>query len=377
MKIFLTLFALIFSVELYAGKKINNFTYLFNHPNSHYFYTCGAGKLNTFGQSSCGSYLHKEYKKLIKELKRISGYKTINLDKYQELEILEKERLYLMQNIEERYELISKRIQKEEEILETNCITYTEFLNKESEECIEFKEFEKSIITKINQMSGQFSELIKQEKLNKNHIIKIESSSRDLIRFLISTEKQFKNINKSVKTGIILSDNYIAEIKRIAEEKEIAKQKLMSENKRLAKEKRVAEEKRIAKEKRLAEEKKIAFEMKLQEDIKSGKKLISAYVSYLNIKNLNDRYGSYSDLSDSKRIVSLIENYYKDFVEININKLWDKAVVEYEKNNAENIDTLSSFYSAQGLNFYKLMKLNLQNKATEIGVSSSDTKKDF
>ena len=84
MKIFLTLFALIFSVELYAGKKINNFTYLFNHPNSHYFYTCGAGKLNTFGQRSCGSYLHKEYKKLIKELVDHLGEFNLTELEYQE-----------------------------------------------------------------------------------------------------------------------------------------------------------------------------------------------------------------------------------------------------------------------------------------------------
>jgi len=54
MKTLLTLFVLLFSSSLVAEQKISDFSYLYEHPNSHYFFTCGAGKLNIFGGSSCG-----------------------------------------------------------------------------------------------------------------------------------------------------------------------------------------------------------------------------------------------------------------------------------------------------------------------------------
>ena len=32
----------------YASDGIPNFSYLYEHPNSHYFFTCGAGKISLF-----------------------------------------------------------------------------------------------------------------------------------------------------------------------------------------------------------------------------------------------------------------------------------------------------------------------------------------
>ena len=47
------IFVLLFSAtSVFADQKLPNFSYLYKHPNSHYFFTCGAGKLDIFGGSN-------------------------------------------------------------------------------------------------------------------------------------------------------------------------------------------------------------------------------------------------------------------------------------------------------------------------------------
>ncbi len=73
----------------------------------------------------------------------------------------------------------------------------------------------------------------------------------------------------------------------------------------------------------------------------------------------------------------MIEDYYKDLVDTSVDKLWDRAITKYRNSYSSDIETLASFYSSQGLNYYKLTRWNLQNQANQIGVSISDTNKDF
>ena len=119
------------------------------------------------------------------------------------------------------------------------------------------------------------------------------------------------------------------------------------------------------------------YEEKIQNDITKGVNLIEAYVSYIIIKNLGSQYGGYEDLNESKKLIKLIEDYYKDLVDTSIDKLWDRAITKYRNSYSSDIETLASFYSSQGLNYYKLTRWNLQNQANQIGVSTSDTNKDF
>ena len=121
MKTLLTLFVLLFSSSLVAEPKISDFSYLYEHPNSHYFFTCGAGKLNIFGGSSCGSYLGEQYEKLIKELKEVTGLKKINVEIYKNIEILDKNRSMLIESTEVNFDSYLLKIKKNEDKLDLNC----------------------------------------------------------------------------------------------------------------------------------------------------------------------------------------------------------------------------------------------------------------
>ena len=95
------------------------------------------------------------------------------------------------------------------------------------------------------------------------------------------------------------------------------------------------------------------------------------------IKNLSSQYGGYGDLDESKKLIKLIENHYKDLVDTSVDTLWKKATRKYENEYSRDIETLASFYSSQGDSYYKLSKMSLQGKANKIGVSTADTNKDF
>ena len=139
----------------------------------------------------------------------------------------------------------------------------------------------------------------------------------------------------------------------------------------------MAYEKQIKEEKEEKLKQQQQYEKKIQNEIKTGVKLVEGYVNYLIIKNLNDQYGSNNDLNESKKLIKLIEDHYKDLVETDIDLLWQKAKTEYNREYASNVETLASFYSSQGLNLFKLIRMSLQTQANETGISSSTTDKDF
>ena len=88
-----------FDEYIQLGKPIND---LFNKPFTDYFYTCyqktnilsdllsALEEIRTLGTSNysgkCGSFLGNQYKQLIKELKKITGYKKITPEIYSTLE---------------------------------------------------------------------------------------------------------------------------------------------------------------------------------------------------------------------------------------------------------------------------------------------------
>lgn len=139
------------------------------------------------------------------------------------------------------------------------------------------------------------------------------------------------------------------------------------------KEKKAKEEKeRIEKETEEA-----AIKEQIEFNNRPENKLIDAYTDYMIIKNLSSQYGGYGDLDESKKLIKLIENHYKDLVDTSVDTLWKKATRKYENEYSRDIETLASFYSSQGDSYYKLSKMSLQGKANKIGVSTADTNKDF
>ena len=78
-----------------------------------------------------------------------------------------------------------------------------------------------------------------------------------------------------------------------------------------------------------------------------------------------------------KKIIKLIEDHYRGLVDADLDELWEKAKLQYKYDYARNVEILASFYSTKGYNFFKLTRLNLQYKANDLGISSSDTDKDF
>tara|TARA_Y100001970_G_C14105617_1_gene787924 strand:+ start:152 stop:1129 length:978 start_codon:yes stop_codon:yes gene_type:complete len=145
----------------------------------------------------------------------------------------------------------------------------------------------------------------------------------------------------------------------------------------LAKSLRLKKEKDIAEKKAKDLEQKNEYEKNKQSELKSGVKLVEAYINYLIIKNLNDRYGSESELDKSRKLIKSIEDFYAGIVEQKVDTLWNKAKTDYENNYASSINELASFFSSQGSDLFKLANLDLQNHADEVGISSSDTEKDF
>jgi len=105
--------------------------------------------------------------------------------------------------------------------------------------------------------------------------------------------------------------------------------------------------------------------------------LINTYVDYLILKNLNDRYGGYSDMDDIKKLMRSIQDHYENVLGTNIDNLWDKAVIEYEREYGDNISIFASFYSNEGASLYQLILMGFNQQANKVGASSNDVEKDF
>ena len=234
----------------YADGSMPNFSHLYDHPNSHYFFTCGAGKLNIFGRGGCGPGLDPQYVFLIKELKKVTGQKKITVEIYNNLKSLDKRRLQVLNLLENKIDNISNNIGKEENKFDLNCKNYKKYFNRTSNECTEYKNSENSKLKKLTNLSHTLATFTRAYKLSRDHIRNIEKAGSNFTKYMNLLKDDLVKINKKLKK---LIDQKITEEKRkIAEEKKIVEEKRLAKKKK-AEEKRLAEAKRIAEEKRQQE----------------------------------------------------------------------------------------------------------------------------
>ena len=165
--------------------------------------------------------------------------------------------------------------------------------------------------------------------------------------------------------------------------------KKADERKRIADAKQAEADKKAAERRRIADakeaERKRVAAVKYEEEKKYNKlpttKLLNTYIDYLIIKNLyegGNYYVSGSQMKQVKAITIATENYYKNSIP-STDSVWDSAVRDYEINWAEEINSLNSFstFSTQVSGYVDLKIMVINNHASELGISNSNTTKDF
>ena len=118
-----------------ALKRINfttqDLSFLTEHPNSHYFYICGAGNLNIFGgSSSCGGSYAQEYKNLILTLREVTGIKKINEEIYGNLNYLNSKQLQITKHTNDEYNVGLSNLKSMLIALKRACIEYEEYFDQ-------------------------------------------------------------------------------------------------------------------------------------------------------------------------------------------------------------------------------------------------------
>ena len=110
--------------------------------------------------------------------------------------------------------------------------------------------------------------------------------------------------------------------------------------------------------------------------------LLDTYIDYLIIKNIyegsNNYYVSGSQMKQVREIAKATEDYYKNSIKSTDN-VWQRAVKKYENEWGEYITTLNSFssYNNQYSGFVDLKMLGIVNRSSKLGISNSNTVKDF
>jgi len=137
---------------------------------------------------------------------------------------------------------------------------------------------------------------------------------------------------------------------------------------------------RVFNAKKEAEREKVAAEAKKIADTPFSK-LKVAYVDYMIIKNLyegsNNYYVSGSQMKQVRAIAKATEDYYKNSIK-SIDNVWQSAVNNYESEWAQSINTInSSSFNTQYASFVDLQMLGIVSRASTLGISNSNTMKDF
>ena len=162
------------------------------------------------------------------------------------------------------------------------------------------------------------------------------------------------------------------ERRRIADAKQAERDKKQAERRRIADAKE-AERKRVA----AIESEKEKIYNKLPTT-----KLLNTYIDYLIIKNIyegsSNYYVSGSQLQQVKLITKATEDYYKNSI-ASTDNVWKRAVSNYEREWAQYIGTLNSYssYNTQYAGFVDLKMMIIVNRASKLGISNSNTVKDF
>ena len=264
-----------------ALKRINfttqDLSFLTEHPNSHYFYICGAGNLNIFGgSSSCGGSYAQEYKNLILTLRKVTGIKNINEEIYENLNYLNSKQLQITKHTNDEYNVGLSNLKSMLIALKRACIEYEEYFDQIPKKCFGFDDTIPKIALEIQNTLEDYKNIFEQLNLNISSVNNFDKSSQNLLSTIYKYKAQIDSIYKEINNPIkeILDKKRLFEEKKLAEEKRIADAKA-AEEKRIAEEKEKEEKKRIAKEKKIAEAKR-----KEEQRIKEEERIASLQTNF-------------------------------------------------------------------------------------------------
>ena len=134
------------------------------------------------------------------------------------------------------------------------------------------------------------------------------------------------------------------------------------------------------------ERQRIAAAKKAEENKKANspnarmQKLKESYVDYLIIKNIyegSSYYVTNSQMNHVKEVTKAIQDYYEN--SIPIDTVWDSAVSSYEMKWAGKINSMNSFsgFNSEFSGFVDLYIMGINSRANRLGISISNTVKDF
>ena len=109
--------------------------------------------------------------------------------------------------------------------------------------------------------------------------------------------------------------------------------------------------------------------------------LLNSYVDYMVIKNIyegSSYYVSYSQMKQVEAVTKSIESYYRNSVS-STDSIWNSAVSSYEMKYAGKINSMNSFsaFNSEFSGFVDLYIMGINSRANRLGISISNTVKDF
>ena len=109
--------------------------------------------------------------------------------------------------------------------------------------------------------------------------------------------------------------------------------------------------------------------------------LLDSYVDYMVIKNIyegSSYYVTNSQMKHVQAVTKAIESYYKNSVS-STDSIWNSAVNSYENRWAGKINSMNSFsgFNSEFSGFVDLYIMGINSRANRLGISNSNTVKDF
>jgi len=143
---------------------------------------------------------------------------------------------------------------------------------------------------------------------------------------------------------------------------------------------------RAAERKEEEERQRIAADKKAEENKKANtpnarmQTLEESYIDYLIIRNIyegSSYYVTNSQMNHVKAVTKAIQDYYEN--SIPIDTVWDRAVRSYENRWAGKINSMNSFsvFNSEFSGFVDLYIMGINSRANRLGISISNTVKDF
>jgi len=143
---------------------------------------------------------------------------------------------------------------------------------------------------------------------------------------------------------------------------------------------------RAAERKEEEERQRIAAAKKAEENKKANspnarmQTLEESYIDYLIIRNIyegSSYYVTNSQMNHVKAVTKAIQDYYEN--SIPIETVWNRAVNSYENRWAGKINSMNSFsgFNSEFSGFVDLYIMGINSRANRLGISISNTVKDF